>query len=85
MWAVETVDAYGREGVDIVLARTDEEAREKVTKMYHRTCTCQITSCESILAMSLAEIRGPLGETNYFETYREREDGTSKSVRTCPN
>jgi len=85
LWAIETLDAFGREGVDLVLARTDEEAREKAKKMYHRSCTCEITSCESILGMSLAEVRGQLGETCYFETYREREDGSSTTVRNCTN
>lgn len=80
MWAIETVDSHNREGLDVVIAHTDQEAREKFKKM-HPHCDCEITSCETTLALSLAEVRGERGETYYFETYREREDG---SIRTFP-
>lgn len=84
LWAIETVDGDGHEGVDILLARTEEEARARHKKMWHLACDCQITSCESILGMSLVEIRGQLGETNYFETYRQSEDGQVRTVGECP-
>lgn len=80
MWTIETVDSQEREGLDVIFAPTEEEARKKFKKMHPR-CDCEITSCETTLALSLAEVRGELGETYYFETYREREDG---SIRTFP-
>lgn len=68
LWCVENEDECG-EGMILLLARTEEEAREKAQK---REPQATITSCESVLMVDLALVTGERGMSYYFERNREK-------------
>jgi hypothetical protein len=70
LWHVETIDSCGHESSTFLLATSEAEARDKLTKMgelggpYH----CVIVHIDTCIACSFAEVRGDYGETLYYRT-----------------
>ena len=64
MWAVETVDDGGNEGLHIVMKKTKEEVLAWVK---NRAPQDTVVAVDTVLGMELVEIRGERGEMAYFK------------------
>ncbi len=72
LWHAETIDGCGHESSIFLLAKTEEQAREQLTKMGELggSYGCEIVSLTTCLACSFAEVRGERGEIFYYRTHK---------------
>ncbi len=63
LWHAETIDTCGHESSIFLLAKTEREAREKLTKMGELggKYGCEIVNLDTCLACAFAEVRGEDG------------------------
>ncbi len=81
LWHAETIDTCGHESSIFLLAKTEREAREKLTKMGELggKYGCEIVNLDTCLACAFAEVRGEDGRIFY---YRTRKIGETQCTRT---